>query len=252
MAIRDKLLACGVLADEAARLVARRGLAERVDCEWLEPGLHERPDRLREELDRRIRASAGRGYRAVLLLFGLCGRGTEGLTAPAGTRLVLPRVHDCVDLHLGSAGRRLEEQAGEPGTLWLSRGFLGEGGDVPMRLGALSAGVATRTPEGGRKTLADIRAELARDHGPEAADYLIRELAESWTKNYSRVVYLAWDANPRREEEEARAAAFAREQGWRFATRPVDLRLIRMLLEGEWPESEFVVVEPGRRVEKFV
>ena len=41
-------------------------------------------------------------YDAILLGYGLCGNGLDGLTA-RHTRLVLPRAHDCIALLMGSA-----------------------------------------------------------------------------------------------------------------------------------------------------
>ena len=40
----------------------------------------------------------------------------------------------------------------------------------------------------------------------------------------------------------------AEQRGWEYAKLRGDLRLIRMLLNGEWDPKEFLVVEPGQRI----
>lgn len=245
-----KLIACEVLKEEALATVREQGGEASCDCEWLPMGLHERPVVLRAELGRRVAACAGRGYRAVLLLFGLCSRATAGLEPPADSLLVVPRVHDCVALHLGSADRHRAMAEAEAGTLWLGRGFLragGEAGGLPA-FGALGLAVDPVGADGRRKSAEAIRRDLVRDYGEEAAAHLVRELGESWKKNYARVVHMEWEGDRHCRRHRSAAAAFAAENGWRLETARVDLRLVRMLLAGDWPESEFAVVRPGWRL----
>lgn len=241
-----KLIGCESLREETERVLADIG-GDEVGCEWLPMGLHERPDRLHAELADRVAASGG-SCDAVLLLFGLCSRATAELEAPAGTRLVIPRVHDCVALLLGSAGRYRDSQAAEPGTLWLGRAFLRSDGGEPFDLGALGAVIETENPDGTRKSVGEIRRELCRRFGEDGADHLVRELAGSWQKNYARAVYLERPDDPRRQDDMARARALAARNGWRLDTETIDTRLIRMLVTGDWPDTEFIVVSPGRRL----
>lgn len=242
-----KLIACEVLRKETENILRGLNAAIGIDCEWLGMNLHENPAYLREELESRIAACEGKGYQAILLLFGLCSRATEGLIPPPDACLVVPRVHDCIALHLGSARRHRREHVADPGTLWLSRGFLRPGESMPIAFGALGAGVKTVREDGSRKDREEIRRELVREHGTEGADYLLRELGEAWKTNYSRVVYLdCRDTSSGVDRDRARR--FASENGWRFEELGMDLRLIRMLLHGEWPENEFAVVTPGDRL----
>lgn len=232
MSSRYKLIGCGVLREEAQTLMNALGVSGRIDADWLETGLHARPDALREELARRVAACGGGGYDAILLLYGLCGRATEGLSPPEGTALVIPRVHDCVALHLGSAAAVLDELAAEAGTYWFSRGYLAgceSMDDVRRRIG------------GG--DLEDLR----RRYGEEEGEYLYAALHGNWRRAYRRGVYVRWHGNPRADREEEWAREFARENGWRFETRSIDLRLVRKLLLGEW-DDEFVVARPGQRL----
>lgn len=242
-----KLLACEVMHGELESLLHLRTDREKFDVEWLPMRLHEHPDRLHTVLAGRVAACAGRGYDAILLLFGLCSRATDGLGPPPDSRLVVPRVHDCIDLQLGSTRRRLAEQAAEAGTFWFGRGFI-RGAGNNSEVNGLGAGFDGYRAGGRRKSLAEIRKEFADSHGEEGADYLAKTLLEAWRENYSRAVFLDWEENPSREVDRAFVATEAKRSGWRFETIPVNLRLLSMLLDGEWTDEEFAVATPGRRL----
>lgn len=245
-----KLLACQVLREEATYLMNELGTADRFDAEWFEMGLHEKPERLNAELAERIAACAGKGYQAILLLFGLCSRATAGLEPPPDSRLVIPRVHDCVSLYLGSAQRYLAEHEAEAGTYWFSRGFLHRDDGGSPELGGLGVGIGAELagPDGKRATLAEIRASFVDQYGEDNAEYLIEVLMESWKKNYKRAVHLEWEGNPHLEADRQWVADYARQNNWTCESRPVDLRLVRTLLGGPWPASEFVTVLPGQHL----
>lgn len=243
-----KLLSCEVMREEVNYLLKTLGTADRFDIEWFEMGLHEKPERLNAELKNRVAACAGAGYEAILLLFGLCSRATPGLEPPPDSRLVIPRVHDCVSLYLGSAKRYFEEHAAEAGTYWFSRGFLHRTDGRSPEFSGLGAGVELTGPDGKVATVAEIRRSFIDQYGEDNAEYLMETLMESWKKNYRRAVLLEWEANPDLEADRKFVADYAAGNGWSYETRPVDLRLVKMLLGGPWPEDEFVTVLPGRRV----
>jgi hypothetical protein len=64
----------------------------------------------------------------VLLGFGLCGNGLVGLQSHAHT-LIVPRVDDCVALFFGSRSVYVREFQAEPGTYYLTPGWLECGGE---------------------------------------------------------------------------------------------------------------------------
>ena len=101
--MRLKLISCEVLFREMCHACAHS--PHRVDLEFLPKGLHDlggKPmaAKIQEAVDRTEEGV----YQAILLGYGLCGNGLDGLTA-RHTRLVLPRAHDCIALLMGSHAR---------------------------------------------------------------------------------------------------------------------------------------------------
>jgi len=134
------LVACRVFAPEISLLGVN---PERVH--YLDQGLHRYPEDLRRELGKMVnRLEQDSHLHTVILAYGYCGRGLEGLSSRSLT-LALPRVHDCIPLLLGRnpsvAGRNTDS------TFYLSAGWV-EYGRTPLtefrdscvRLGLENAG----------------------------------------------------------------------------------------------------------------
>ena len=96
---------------------------------FLDYGLHMVPKRLRasvqDQLDRLPEPSL------VILGYGLCGNGLRGIQAGAHT-LVVPRSDDCIAILLGSYQAYREVFNQQPGTYYLTKGWL-EAGSNPLR-----------------------------------------------------------------------------------------------------------------------
>ncbi len=246
MATIYKLFACEVLRDEVEHLLLQTPPDRTIEPEWMEMGLHDQPEFLHKELLKRIAACEGKHYAAILLLFGLCSRSTAGLTPPSDSRLIVPKAHDCVTLFLGSVQRFQAEHQAEAGTYWFSRGFLHRpDGRMPEFSGLGAAGDFVTRPDGTRATPEQVRQHFIEEYGEENAEYLMETLVESWKKNYRRAVYLDWPENKHRQADYQYVCKYAQDNNWIFDTMPVDLRLVKGLLFGPWPESEFLTVLPG-------
>jgi hypothetical protein len=91
---RIALLACSVFEHEIALLA--RDAAHIVQTRFYEIGLHDRSDMLRAKLQSELADLDARDdIDAVVLAYGLCGRGTAGLRAGRHP-FVIPRAHDCI------------------------------------------------------------------------------------------------------------------------------------------------------------
>lgn len=239
-----RLIACKVLDEEVKGLMRLLGKEDALDVSYLEMGLHDQPERLKRELAQQVADCSGKGYEAVLLLYGLCSNAIAGLAAPADSPLIIPRAHDCMTLFLGSARKYAAEHAAEAGTYWFARGFLHREEGNAMDAGFMGLGGESEYSPARRE---EIRRKYVEEYGEDNADYLMEVLVDSWRRNYRRAVFLRGDY-PEAEADAGKVAAFAKENDWRYEEMPVDLRLVRGLLEGTWPEGDFLRVDPGMKV----
>lgn len=116
-----KLICCKTMMDEIDAIKP-----ENIAVDYVEYALHRNPDKLREELQRRI--DDEEVAEVLVFVYGLCSRGLDGLQAGDKT-LIIPRVHDCISLLLGSRARYEEEFGADPGTYYLSKGWIDQNAD---------------------------------------------------------------------------------------------------------------------------
>ena len=144
------ILACEMIEDEVRLALEALPPDERPELVWVESGLHERPERLREALqslldrldhgaetgesvtlpsvkpgrgpaDKR-RQEIGIGPKdEVVLALGFCGSALQGLSA-RHLNIVFPRVDDCIALLLNRGCTR-EEIPRDPRHYYLTRGW---------------------------------------------------------------------------------------------------------------------------------
>lgn len=67
----------------------------------------------------------------VVLGYGLCGNGLDGIKAGKHT-LLIPRADDCIAILLGSYKKYIQEFEAHPGTYYLTKGWL-ESGSNPLQ-----------------------------------------------------------------------------------------------------------------------
>jgi hypothetical protein len=120
------VVSCQVLQDLLVRLLPE-GLAQQIT--FLDYGLHRVPGKMAPKLQEVIDGIEEPGL--MVLGYGLCGNGLQGLQAGKHTLLV-PRVDDCIALLLGSHQAYVREFAAVPGTYYLSKGWL-ESGSHPLK-----------------------------------------------------------------------------------------------------------------------
>ncbi len=93
---------------------------------FLEYGLHRFPRILTKTIQEQIEGIQEPSR--ILLGYGLCGNGLEGVQAGRHT-LFIPRADDCIAILLGSYEAYLREFSENPGTYYLTKGWLESGSD---------------------------------------------------------------------------------------------------------------------------
>jgi len=232
---RFKLLSCEVLHRELCHLVAQS--PHQIDLFFLPKGLHDigstgMLQRVQEAVDSVVES----GYDALLLGYGLCNNGIAGLQART-LPLVVPRAHDCMTLFFGSRGRYNDFFQNNPGTYFLTSGWL-ERGETAGELQQLSIQHQTGMDRSYE--------ELVQKYGEDNAKYLFEQLGNHM-RHYRQMTFIDMEFGPQ-EHFRAQAEQKAADRGWTFTCAKGDLRLLRDLVNGSWNNDDFLVVRPGERV----
>jgi hypothetical protein len=229
--MRLKLISCEVLFREMCHACAHS--PHRVDLEFLPKGLHDLGGKpMAAKIQEAVDCTEEGVYQAILLGYGLCGNGLDGLAA-RHTRLVLPRAHDCIALLMGSHDRYQAYFDGNPGTYYRSTGWLERGQGLQQ---------LTHHTLGFDESLD----ALVRQYGEDNGRYLYEEMTR-YRAQYRKLTFIETGLEAGGEFV-AEAAAEARDKGWSFERLPGDLAWLGRLVEGVWTEAEFVVAEPGQRI----
>jgi hypothetical protein len=234
--MRFKLISCEVLTREMNDALSRS--PHSIETETLTMGLHDLGASMRPHLQERIDAADGNGYDAILLGYALCGRGTEGLRA-GKTQLVLPRVHDCIGLLMGSRNRYQAYFDAHPGVYYRSPGWIEfqKPGQILDQVYAVANGML-----GERRS----REELIARYGEDNGNFLFEQF-NAFRRHYSGLTYIstgvASDAACR-----SQARAEAEKEGWTFEEIQGSLTLLERLVNGEWDAADFLVVRTGATI----
>jgi len=174
---RVHIIACGVLAVDVCRIA--RDLDLDIQAVFLPGGLHNNPHELRRRLHQTIdEVSALGDARQIPIGYGVCGRGAVGIHA-RHIPLVIPPVHGCIALSLGSDAACRPEFARYPGTYNISAGSVTER-PPPLSSAPSADGCRCANPE---------LQELIERHGQENA-HANQHFLSSWQRNYQRAAFI--------------------------------------------------------------
>jgi hypothetical protein len=212
MATSRKVIACATVIEEMLPL-----LPGDVTYEVLDFGLHLTPEKLRNQLQAAIDVACSK-VNAVILGYGLCSMAVVGLKA-TGCTLIVPRVDDCIAIFLGSRAAYQEQFSREPGTYYLTKGWI-EVNDTPF---------------------AEYE-RLAEKYGPEQADRMIKLML----KNYTRLAFID-TGHYEQERYREHARRIAERFGLRYEEIPGSKTLVKKMLYGPW-DDDFVIAHPGETI----
>jgi hypothetical protein len=211
-----RVIACEVMKEELLS-IKREGS---VDFDFVPQGLHSHPEKLNAELQRMLDSTEG--YDRVILAFGLCGGGARNLRV-GNFILTVPRIHDCITLLLGSRQTYDRVRKEEPGTLYLSAGWVK--GEAPI--------------------VSEMDRTIQR-YGRDRATKLLKRLYDA----YKRVLFISTDI-PEIEIPLERSRQAAAVLDLHHQEISGDPGYLRHLLDGPWDEGDFINVPPFGTVEEI-
>jgi hypothetical protein len=209
---QTKIIACRTLIEEMQQL-----LPSGMEALTLESGLHLHPDTLRSSLQAMI-DDVTADTETIILAYGLCSMGVIGLKADHST-LVIPRQDDCISIFLGSrrAYKRALDQ--EPGTYFLSKGWI-------------DAGI----------TLLDELKRMEERYGKKRARRVMRRMLQ----HYRRLAFIDMGYQDQESYREFSRRA-ARELNLTYEEIKGTTEILEKICHGPW-DDEFVVAPPGHTV----
>jgi hypothetical protein len=193
---------------------------------FLDYGLHEAPRNLKKALQEQIDQIEQPSL--IVLGYGLCGNGLDGIKAGVHTLLV-PRTDDCIGILYGSYATYREQFEATPGTYYLSKGWL-ESGSNPL----------------------DEYQKYVEKYGQNQADWIVDQL-------YQNYVRLAFVAHQQADLEKYRpkaleVAKFCQRWGMRYeeilGSDEFARKLVEVAFDLEKADGEFVVVSPNGTLEQ--
>lgn len=209
-----KVIACQVLEADLRPL-----MPPDTEFESLAISLHNRPRNLAAALKDAVEAADGH-YDPIFLGYGLCAQATVGLVAHR-SRLVLFRTDDCIGVFLGSSRARREEMERQPGTYFLTRGYIGDG----------------------TGSLFDDYPRLVRRYGEERARAVMEELF----RHYRRLVLVSLPGSEPSEADRDYARMNAERFGLDYEEKVGSRDLLERMASGRWG-GDIAVFGPGEPV----
>jgi len=211
---RVKVIGCETISDELKKSAEIMGVE--AEFVFLPHGLHKRPEEMRGEIQKEIDHS---NTALIILGYGQCSNGVIGVKA-RNSPLVIPRTDDCIALLLGSRQRYREEFNAEPGTYYLTKGWI-EHGDDPLK----------------------VHRRYLEKYDEQTMLWVTRETY----KHYTRIALINTGTYEIKDYR-----AYAREVaelcGVRLEEIPGSLAMFKELFGREWKKEDFIVLSPGEEL----
>jgi len=188
---------------------------------FLDYSLHEFPRNLKTSLQSSLDAIGTPSL--VVLGFGLCGNGLDGIQSGKHTLLV-PRSDDCIAILLGSYQAYLQQFHAIPGTYYLTKGWL----------------------EAGSNPLAEHQKYIDK-YGQEMADWLM----DQQYQHYKRLAFVAHSQDDLKEyrEQVQAIARFCERWGMIYeelsGSEEYLAQLVQVTQALEQAGEDFLVIPPG-------
>ena len=209
------VLACVVMEKEIQQF--QNG---RVEFKYFDYGLHRTPENMFKTLQFEIDLASREDYNGIILGYGLCSNGIVGVHSRKQT-LIVPRIHDCITLFLGSVESYQRQSTEYPGTYYLTRGWI-EKGQTPL----------------------SKYESYVKSYDQETAGWVLHEEM----KNYTRIVFIDTRISPAEPYREI-AQENAKFMGLAYEEIEGSPRLFEELVCGPWGK-DFLIVKNGESIQQ--
>jgi hypothetical protein len=207
---KSLVIACNITKEELLHVQS-----DGASIIFLEQSLHRTPQKMKGAILEEIAKTETWDGDQIVLAYGLCSNGILGVRANRHP-LLIPKVHDCISLFLGSNARYMEEHQREPGTYYLTKGWIEE-----------------------KKSPLGIFAEYCQRYGKETAEWVIREEL----KNYTRIALVESELGVE-EAHRQHARENAHFLNLKYEEIKGSLDFFREIIRGPW-DKDFVLLKPG-------
>lgn len=215
------IISCQVLQNMLERLLPA-DLATQIT--FMDYGLHRLPNKMTWTLQDAIDAIETPSL--VVLGYGLCGNGLNNIKAGKHTLLV-PRADDCIAILLGSRQAYIREFESEPGTYYLSKGWL-ESGSHPLK----------------------EYQEYVEKYGPEDAAWVM----DQQYQHYNRLVLVVHSQEEleKYRPEALEVARYCQQWNMRYeeilGSEAYVRRLVEIAADLKKADGDFLVISPGGEI----
>lgn len=208
-----------IIACESVAASLKKFLPKDEEITILEFGLHDTPERLKTVLQTEI-AAIPEDIDTVILGYGLCSNALAGISGGRCT-LVIPRVHDCITLFLGSREEYLRQAESQPGTYYLTRSWI----------------------EAKKDPYTEYLAFVEK-YGREKAEFIMSQ----YYGHYTRIAFIP-EPGGNSDSDRTFSRRVAEEINLAFEELPASDTLFQKLVSGQWDE-DFIVLPPGKALEQ--
>ena len=164
-----------------------------------------------------------------------CAATEPPASPPAGPPLVIPRAHDCCTLFLGSRQRFRELFEDNPSRPFSSAGYVERG-----------EGYLSESTTGAALGLNKSYEDYVELYGEENARFIMDSI-DSSANDVCRELYYIDIPETSRADIRNKCIKEAGEEGYTVSVHTGSIRLIRDLMDGEWPDEDFIVLQPGQK-----
>ena len=226
-----KLICCDVFLRPVSALIAAS--PHTIDPEYVPMLAHENPDALRANLQARINTAVIRDYDLLLLLYGLCGNAIVGLTSPV--KMVIPRIHDCCAMFVGSKGKFIQEFGNNLSMRWCTSGYFER---------SYLDNFPGWHPSRSRETCPEYRV-LVEKYGEDNAQYIWDTMHPEIETPEAAYIRIEGHEQPGHENS---FKELVEEQGKTLRIIEGSTAYLQAMINGPWDNERFLTVNPGEKI----